>query len=634
MLLCLALPVTLRAMSESVKFYAANLATVAAAIGIAIGCLGLGRLATMFARARAEEPLEAVFQLAIGWGVIALFANLVAFAALPQAPFLLAAVALGGAAALLPWGAPQRWRRNLRLLAATILLVMPLLLIAAAIPAVMFDELAEWLPNARFVYESGIIPTALYPNPHSVVPSYPYAGPLVNDLGSWMVGRFVETPSKLLTVILYGLFGVALASVASGGRGRLGIGAVAAGILLAILLNPTFDPRIALTAYMDGPSAVLAALFAFCAWRAAAGLAADDVTARDWARRGGLIALTMVYARETNLVLLGGYAAGFLVIGRDTLRRDRRTAFVSLAWLLAPPLLGFALWRLYMFQADLHSPLGFRPIAEWDWGDPARIIGALLTDRLANHPWLGLGTLGVTIVTAGTAILTWRRVSPNVRRFGALLGCGIAFWLLFLALAYMGVYTAHESGLAASVWRYASELGPSLLLAAVALGGDVLRPFWPRQPGRAATVLAALAMSLAVLGGEALAARHWRIDCQFAEILATRRIAGALAPELKEARDVAVLSSGEADWMAMAVLYHLDISTAHGVAAEAGADLASLAAALLPGSGGLLLDLRPLDRARLATSDEIPPVTLYRRAEGGPVPIRSLALPASNACPR
>ena len=250
-------------------------ASVAATMVVVVSFLGLGRLvmppppATAFGPAAetafetAFEPASLAFDVAAGWGAASavLIASALLHIPLPWSGWGLMVVGLGGTL-LRPTG--RRWRAasgrmsSFRLLAMVLALCAPLLLMTAVSPPVMFDEFSHWLPNARFVFESGGLPSGLHPNVGSSLAAYPYGGPFVNVLASWIVGRWVETPSALFTIVLYGLFGIALMDqVRLPSDDRLSLGMAPMGVVLVTLLNPTFDPRIALSAHMDSASGLL-----------------------------------------------------------------------------------------------------------------------------------------------------------------------------------------------------------------------------------------------------------------------------------------------------------------------------------------------------------------------------------------
>jgi len=254
---------------------------------------------------------------------------------------------------------------------------------------------------------------------------------------------------------------------------------------------------------------------------------------------------------------------------------------------------------------------------QWEWHDPALVFGTLVSDRFANHPWLGSGFILVILGVFAVTFLGWPRVRLETRRLVIIIGVLVIVWISFLTLAYMGVYTPQESIIAASAWRYASQLGPSIMLCVAALLGDIFRPYLPRTKGwpRSAAVGAAL---LATFGIQLASSGHWHIECQFADVTATRRVAALLESDLSPAARILLVHPTEGDWLALAANYQLHLSQmrVRGVAVDEGADLAQALAALPAPGNGLVLDLRPLQRNALAAGNDIPRLVLYAWSPG------------------
>ena len=219
---------------------------------------------------------------------------------------LLTVAALFGVGGLLALGTTNKSRRSalLALLLATIL-VGPLLWITSQTPATIFDEFGQWLPNARFLYENDSFPTASDPNVWSGKPGYPPGVPLTILAGSELLGEIADRIAKILVIIIAIAFGLALADLLSVRMGRCL--ALVVGVGIATVLNPFFDPRIALTAYADTPSAFILGLIVLAAWTY---LKQPNTVS---GCRVATCAVVLVLLRDTNSVLLAGVVVGLLV---------------------------------------------------------------------------------------------------------------------------------------------------------------------------------------------------------------------------------------------------------------------------------------------------------------------------------
>src|SRR5262249_27448066 len=154
-----------------------------------------------------------------------------------------------------------------------------------------------------------------------------------------------HTPMVLFTIAMYGLFGVVLVDeIRRGGSGLPGVGAIAAGLVVVLMLNPFFDPRIVVSAQMDGLSAVLTALGGLAVWRISGAAERGDRNAiLAWSLRGSVAGLALVFARDTNLVLLAGLWLALVTVTRTAVR-GRVVPFVGQTLALyAVPLAGLAI---------------------------------------------------------------------------------------------------------------------------------------------------------------------------------------------------------------------------------------------------------------------------------------------------
>ena len=625
---------------------AQSLASLLASATAFAALTGLGRLpGRMIDRVAGESGLLRLpVSLATGWAIAAMVSAAAAPFGADQ--WLIARAILGiGLAALLPWGA---WRagaasediRLLRDLAVALVLATPLALLAARTPAVMFDEFAQWLPNTRYLVQHGAYWGATFK------PGHPNGSTVIALLASQVSGPFADTYFKTFTVMATASFGFVLAFVAgSGGSGKLprllGLG------VLVAMVNPFFDPRIALTSYTDAPTALLLAVAGAAA---AAGVGAArggrSAAAGGWFARSGACCAALVMLRSTNVVLVAALALACVALNISA-REGRYRQALWAGLLLAPAVVGWSLWQLYLRIARIGPDLEFHPVAAWDWWAPVTVLRAFFVDRLSDNPWSGGAALATACLALCLCVVAWRRlpeerlstVPPRALLVITAVVCGC--FASFLAVTYVGFFSREEVAQAASTWRYLTELGP-LLLAGLTAAVAALASAWQRRPPavipRAAGLLAiVLTLSLP------LVARHrYALDCQYPDVVASRMLTADLrqsladfAPTATQRQRLAVVHPTMGDWMAHAIAYDLgwpaidrsiryrtigDGRSAEQWAWDVGADA--------------LLDLTTLDREVLARTGTMPPVALVRRPVSRDAPWTTLAATAAQPLPR
>ncbi len=586
---------------------------------VALSLLGLGHIAAALHRQRSSAPEDLAFDLAVGWGVATVFMEVAALLHLPLAGSAIVIMVVGLCGFAFPRAPLEHRRRERGLFVLLAILLLPLLIIAVVTPPVMYDEMGHWLPNARFVFEHNVLPSGADPNVWSDIPSYPYGGPFINEFASVLMGRWLEAPIKLFTVLLYGALALAWIHAVIGERARVvGVGSLAIAIAVFTIFNPTFDPRIALTTYMDSPSAALLALLALSSWRAVASAADGRVAdGRCWSYRSGYVALALVVTRDTNIVLIAGVGWGVLVAAAPLLWRQPKLSCLAI-WLVAPPLTGFLLWRLYRIVAALPPPLPILPLGKWQWDAIQIVVVAAFRDRLPAHPLLGGGALLVSLLLGLMAVWTIRRSEANDRRLMVIVGMTTMVWLVFLGWAYIGTMTPRDVGIAMSFWRYTGQLGPLLLVAAL----PFLRQFFNDRilsrffAGMAGTLVGVVAIATLLVVPIA-SASHWRNDCNIVDSVGAREIVAALASELASADRILIVHTEYSQWLATDTAYvlHRPLEQIRWLDAPAEMPIVEIATGA-DDRVSLVLDLRPLNRGAIYLSGNLPAVTLYRRSPG------------------
>jgi hypothetical protein len=560
-----------------------------------------------------DQPAAA---LVTGWAVLVLIGVLCALARMPLTVPTLAVGVIGLVGYVAARGAAAGFGR----LALAWLLLLPLLAIASAVPGLMHDEFPYQLPNIRFLVETDGFPDAGHPNPETSKPDYPPAFSLIAYAAARFGGIDVAYPGKVFTVLLAGAFGLALARLLVDRVGWLA--AIAIGVALATLLNPFFDPRIALTAYYDTPTGFVLALCVAACWRAV------GRPFSPWHVHAAAAAMTLIMLRETNVVYVVALAAGLILC------REYRVA----AGLL-PALATFGLWRLYIITAGFTPSIVPRPFATWDFTAPITMVRVLFIDRLLNNPVLGIAGAGFAALGAVLAVWAVRRGDRALRILFWLAGCASVTWCAFLAWAYLGVYD-EQAATANSLWRYLTQLGPLMIyLVAAALvallparlrvgsGGTAgvspapcgggTPPLQRHVPPRAMAAALGVALCVVPVLGILATWRHWRIDCRLPSVVAARSIAKDLA-RLQLGQDrIAVIHPEFASWFSEALDYDLRRPVRTSLHFPR-ADLADP----LPWR----IDLSALDHGPLIATREVPAIVVERRSGNAWVP--ALTIPA------
>jgi hypothetical protein len=615
---------------------------------------GLGALpAQVIERAGRPPPLLRLPLLAIsGWGFAALVSAIAALGDFDQT-WLARALMVLGLALLIPRRRDRtRQYHLLRDLALLLIFVAPMGLLVAGTPAMAFDEFAQWLPNTRYLVEHGHYwnwPDWLG---LSSKPGYPNASAVIALLVSQLAGPDVEAPFKTFVVVLLGGFGAALAGLAatrftadptrSRAVGSTAAALLASGCLIAFL-DPFMDPRIGFTAYTDTPSGIVLALAALAgAYGIGAARRTEQATASGWFAWAGLLSLTLVLLRQTNLVFVAAFDAAcflFILCGRSGSPR------LWLRWALllaAPAAIGLLIWQAHLSAARIGPDIAPRPFAAWDWSAPLTVARAFILDRLADNPLVG-GAAAVFVVAAAMGgLVVWRRlpddeggILPPSRIMAALAAIVSLGFAGFLAWAYIAVFTAEEVAAAASLWRYLSELGPLLVLAGICVVVSLL-PKWRRNAGLAVASMAVGVVALLLLPW--IGRSYYRLDCRFPDVAAARVAIGELRPALAPFRSsptsparIAVVNPTMGDWMAYALAFDMRWPDSGEVVRfrVKNEPLAETEAWAWDQGLEALLDFRALDRAALRAQSAIPAVSLLGRpaAKGDPWPILATTPP-------
>jgi hypothetical protein len=561
---------------------------------------GAGFACDRLVERQSEADLQTgAFALVAGWAVLCLLGL---GCAVSGARLTFPALAVGIVAGAGYWTNKAAWA-GLRSLVLAWLLLLPLLAIASVIPPTMADEFPYLLPNASTLVAADVFPDQAHPNVWTSKPEYPPALSLIGYAAARLGGVDVPYPGKVFTVLLAGGFGLLLAQLISARTGWLA--AIAIGVALASVLNPFFDPRIALTAHTDTPTGFVLAFTVAAAWQAL-----HDMQPR-WILRGAAAAIVLVLLRETNVVLVMALAAGLVLYRRP------RLAFL----LTAPALAAFGLWRLYIMLAGWTPTMSARSLAGWDWSAPLIMVRALCGERLANNPVLGIAAAVLALASVILCLRIIRSGDRRLRALFALTGAVSIVWCVFLAWAYAAVFT-NEVETASSAWRYLSQLGPLVIFTLVAALVSSLPASMTVARSRVA-LAAGAGLCLAVLLAPLATAGHWRIDCRHPDVVAVRHAARAIADLPIGSAPIAVVHPDEPSWYGEALDYELrrPVRSSRGYKSLGEAP-----------PEGYRLDLTGLDRKRLRQDGAVPLLELSQWTGSRWDSIRTLAAQQPGAC--
>lgn len=388
-----------------------------------------------------------------------------------------------------------------------VVLSLPMLVIVGAMTPTQWDEMTNWLPNARYLVENNAFPGPGLPPDPSVFPAYPYGLEIIVYLASRLAGHLVENAVALFNLLLLLSFGLLIArafrgilmrpvpevrlphGLAAPEEAGLGWGWCAFGALAVTLLSPTFVPKIVFTAYADSATAVALGFAAMLGWSALNALAEGRTAqARAAALQIGLAGTALVVTKQVNLVLL----VALLITVAIVALRDPALRLGDLARLapraLVLPIAVYAVWRIYVALNISGGEFSIRPVGEWMVALIPEVIG-----RMAQIAAKKGGYFAVMLVACGLALRAlWRPRGAFDRLTIITAGLFVAY-NAFLVFAYIAAFSRYEAENALSYWRYNMHLGGVALLFATQgialLWRRYVVPHWRPQIGWLAMAL-------------------------------------------------------------------------------------------------------------------------------------------------
>ena len=385
----------------------------------------------------------------------------------------------------------------------TALLSAPLFLVLAPALPSQVDTWLNLLPNLAYLVDHAMLPKDGGPPSWSFLPGAPYNTQFVGFAVSLLSGRLVTNAISLFNALLLCAAGLRLARVVAPVPGQPAWWACAAGLLLAVPLNPGFVPRVFLASYGEAPLAVTL-MFAvvlgadlFAAMRAGAPIAGVLASL-------ALVLAAMVEIKQSALGLLLPFAATLLALGLAAPGVDRRRWATAVGGATAPALGLYLLWRWYVLGHFAVGELKMLPLAAWHLNLLPRIV--------AGIAWAMFQKATYFIAIGAMLFAAWREARLRAWQHAAVvlaLGAGlVAGFNAFLLFTYVAHFPAVWAVNAHSYFRYMSQLSLVVMLGLATWLRPAAAGWIARWPGswrrRGAAGLVAVAVTLPVVGARML----------------------------------------------------------------------------------------------------------------------------------
>ncbi len=482
------------------------------------------------------------YQIAAGWGALCLL--LTSWGVFVPLSMRLPAIAFGIAALtmmLLPKRRPSAgaWLALGSLLAVS----LPLWLVIAPIRPSQPDTFLNLLPNAFYLVDYGLLPTAARPPSFSLLPAAPYNTQFLSFLGSLLDSDYPAQGMSLVNVMLQLVAGLAIARALGSPETSSGRppswGLLALGFLLATLFNPGFVPRIHFAAYGEPALAAMAVLAARLFVLAQGELAHGS-------RPAQFLTLTLALAaiantKQTGIALVAALAGAALISAWaerpvQLAAALRRTVLAAL-----PALFLFTIWRYHVSHAGVDE-LTTLPFGDWNWTRLADTAASVLGVVLEKPLYFGC----VVVAILALPLVWWRQGWTATSRLLTFNAALFGLYNIFIFTTYIAVFPTEMSSAAHSYFRYNTQLSLVLVLSLALTVRDLgaAARIWER-PLQAAN---AAALGLTLLAPIAFAKRL-RFDLDMPQPLVWD-LAKKLSSDLSDGGRLALLLPGDNDSVA------------------------------------------------------------------------------------
>jgi hypothetical protein len=482
------------------------------------------------------------FQIAAGWGALCLL--LTSWAVFVPLSMQLPAVAFGIGALiimLLPKRRPSAgaWLALGRMLAVS----LPLWLVMAPIRPSQPDTFLNLLPNAFYLVDYGVLPTAARPQSFSLLPAAPYNTQFLSFLGSLLDADYPARGMSLVNVMLQLVAGLAIARAlgppeTSSGQ-PCGWGLTALGFLLATLFNPGFVPRIHFAAYGEPALAAMAVLAAWLFILAQGELARGNPPAQFLPLALALAAIANT--KQTGIALVAALAGAALISAWAERTVQLATALRGTVLAVLPALFLFTIWRYHVGFSGVDE-LKLLPFTDWNWTHLSDTASSVLGVVSAKPLYFG----GVAAAILALPVVRWRQGWTLTSRLLTFNAAVFGLYNMFIFTTYIAVFPTEMSNAAHSYFRYNTQLSLVVVLSLALTARDLgaAARVWER-PLRVAS---AAVLGIALLAPIAFAKRL-RFDLDMPQPLVWD-LAKKLSPYLSDGGHLALLLPGDNDSVA------------------------------------------------------------------------------------
>ena len=457
-------------MSNYISYFFYDTGQLFALFAVGLIWLGFTAIGAAFGRPKRLAETDHL----VGWALACfLFTLSGVFLKLPFTVISIV-LALGAFAALL-----TAWYRHGRILSKgtgqTLLLGIPLLLIASGMHGSQWDEFGTWLMIPRYMLETNAFPSAENPYANAYATAYPYNWHYITFLASHIFGGLLESSGPLFNILLLFGFGFLIRRLLFIGAGQNPDGGdvkwslTALCILAVTLLNPTFAQKIVLTSYAETSSAVVLGTASVIAWFLLEALEGQNLRrAKMLSLNLGLLLALLINLKQATLVLVILVILAALIIAlRDP--RIPLIRFISLLpMIIAPAAIIYLTWRYYLANELALHELSIQPFSQWPIGLIPQILAKMLLVLAKKGAYLALV---VTLIIIG--LRGFWRSETAFDRFAALATLVVIGYNAFLLFAYVTTFGKTDALRAASYWRYNMHLG-GVLIAFTAYSSAIL----------------------------------------------------------------------------------------------------------------------------------------------------------------
>ncbi|HEX4616813.1 MAG TPA: hypothetical protein VH230_12955 [Stellaceae bacterium] len=482
------------------------------------------------------------FQIAAGWGALCLL--LTSWGVFLPLSMRLPAVAFAIGALIVVLLTKRRpnvgaWLTLGRMLAVS----LPLWLVMAPIRPSQPDTFLNLLPNAYYLVDYGLLPTAARPPSYSLLPAAPYNTQFLSFLGSLLDTDYPARGMSLLNVMLQLVAGLAIARALgppeTSSERPPGWGLTALGFLLATLFNPGFVPRIDFAAYGEPALAAMAVLAAWLFVLAQGELARGNRPAQILPL--ALASAAIVNTKQTGIALVAALAGAALISAWAERRVRLATALRDTVAPVLPALFLFTVWRYHVGHAGVDE-LTTLPFGDWNWTHLSDTAASVL--GVVSEKPLYFGCVAAAILAL--PLMWWRQGWTATSRLLTFNAALFGLYNIFIFTTYIAVFPTEMSSAAHSYFRYNTQLSLVLILSLALTIRDLgaAARIWER-PLRTAS---ATVLGLALVAPIAFAKRL-RFDLDMPQPLVWD-LAKKLSPYLSDDGRLALLLPGDNDSVA------------------------------------------------------------------------------------